>query len=68
MKRSPIDYMILAFTALICLVVVGSATLITVLEIRDPATDTSQMVEVLDSMITGILGALLGLLAGRSEK
>ena len=46
---------------------VATGALVAVLEIRDPEADTSNIVDVLFTSITIILGALLGLLAGKAE-
>lgn len=40
---------------------------ITFVEIRDPEVDTDTAVDLLFTSITVILGALLGLLAGKNE-
>ena len=65
--RSVVEVMTLVFTFLIAFVIVTGAVAVLVAEISNPANDTSQVVDGLSSIITGILGALLGLLAGKSE-
>jgi len=66
-SRSVVEVMTLCFTGLIAFVIVLGAIAVVVAEIANPANDTSQVVDGLTSIITGILGALLGLLAGKSE-
>ena len=58
--RSVVEVMTLAFTGLIAFVVVLGAALVAVAELLDPTVDTSQIVDGLTGIITGILGALLG--------
>jgi cytochrome c biogenesis protein CcdA len=66
-SRSVVEVMTLTFTFLIAFVIVLGALIVAVAEILNPETDTTQIVDGLLSVITGILGALLGLLAGKSE-
>lgn len=65
--RSVIEVMVLRFTWVVVVIVMGLGASIVVLEVRDPTNDTTLMVASLMSLVTGILGALLGLLAGKSE-
>jgi len=66
--RSTIELMVLALTVTICglLFLIGGT--VAVIEIVDPAVDTSAAVSALTDLLSMILGALLGLLAGRSER
>jgi hypothetical protein len=64
--RSAIELMVLAFTGVIGIILLGTAGAIAWIEIRDPTADTSAASQALLSLVSGILGALLGLLAGRS--
>jgi len=66
-SRSVVEVMTLVFTFLIAFVIVFSAVTVVVSEIINPEGDTTQVIDGLTSIITGILGALLGLLAGKSE-
>jgi hypothetical protein len=66
-ERSVIEVMVLRFTWVVVIIVIGLGAAIVLLEIRDPTNDTTLMVASLMSLVTGILGALLGLLAGKSE-
>jgi hypothetical protein len=64
--RSVIEIMVLSFTFVVGAVLLLTATALVVIEVRDPGTDTSSVAQALLSLISGILGALLGLIAGRS--
>lgn len=66
-NRSVIEMMVLVFTVIVGLSLLGLGATIAVVEIRDPTTDTSVAVGALSSVLSAIVGALLGLLAGRSE-
>ena len=66
-NRSVVEIMVLVFTLIIGVTVIGTGLAVAVVEIMDPTVDTSRIVDSLTSIITGILGALLGLLAGKSE-
>ena len=66
-RRSTIELMVIAFTAVVCFTLVMTGIIVAIVEIRDPETDTDTIVQSLISLISGILGALLGLIAGRSS-
>lgn len=66
-ERSVIELMVLALTFIVGFTIVGAGVTIGVVEVRDPATDTSVAANVLINITSTILGALLGLLAGRSK-
>ena len=59
--------MVLAFTFVIASSIVVLGTAIAVVEIVNPGSDTSGAATALFNIITGMMGALLGLLAGKSE-
>jgi hypothetical protein len=59
--------MVLILTAVVGLAILGIGVTIAVIEIRDPTVDTSGAGTVLVNLISTILGALLGLLAGRTQ-
>jgi hypothetical protein len=61
-----IELMVIILTLVIGLTMVGFGITIAVIEIRDPEADTSQGATVLINLVSTTLGALLGLLAGRS--
>lgn len=66
--RSTIELMVLALTVTICLALLLTGLAITVSELLHPEVDTSEAVSTLSDILSMILGALLGLLAGRSER
>lgn len=67
-NRSTIDLMILLLTATVCLAILFTGAYLAVLKLTNPGQDTTSAQEGLTSMISGVLGALLGLLAGKSDK
>jgi len=66
-ERSVIELMVLALTLLVAVVIISTAATIAVVEIRDPETDTGTSVQWLFGLTGTLVGALLGLLAGRSR-
>ena len=66
-NRSVIEIMVIAFTFIVTFFIVGLGILIVVVESRDPEADTGIIANTLASLVSGILGALLGLIAGRSS-
>lgn len=67
-RRSAVDILIILLTMIVAFYIVAGTIAVIVIELNDPDTDTSRIADSLYTMITAILGALLGLLAGRSEK
>lgn len=65
-NRSTIEIMILIFTFIIAFFIVGLGVLIVIVEVRNPEADTGIIANTLASLVSGILGALLGLIAGKS--
>jgi hypothetical protein len=65
-NRSVIEIMILMFTFIIGFTIVGLSVLILIIEVKNPAADTGIMANTIMSLVSGILGALLGLIAGKS--
>jgi hypothetical protein len=65
-NRSVIEIMVLTFTFVVAFAILATGALVAILEIRDPAVDTEGITNSLLSIVAGILGALLGLLAGKS--
>lgn len=65
--RSVIELLVLVLTFTVGITLVGTGLIIGIIEIRNPETDTSTAANVLINMISTIMGALLGLLAGRSK-
>jgi len=65
--RSVIEIMVLAFTFVVAVSIMGLAVMIIIVESRNPEADTGLIANTLMSLISGILGALLGLIAGKSS-
>lgn len=63
--RPTVDVVILILTVTVCASLLLTGAGIIVLELRDPTTDTSAAASALGGIVTGITGALLGLIAGR---
>lgn len=59
--------MVIIFTLVVAFSLIATGFWIAFIEIRNPEADTDSAVDVLFAAITVILGALLGLLAGKSE-
>ena len=66
-NRSVIEIMVLLFTFIVGFSIVATGATVAIIEIRNPETDTDSIVNAMLSIISGILGALLGLIAGKSE-
>jgi hypothetical protein len=65
-NRSVVEIMVLCFTLIVTVAICGLGAAIVVVEVRDPTADTALLANTLMSLVSGILGALLGLIAGRS--
>lgn len=59
--------MVLVFTGVVSFAILAVGISIAVVEIVNPDADTSGAATALFNLITGMMGALLGLLAGKSE-
>lgn len=66
--RTTLELMVLALTVTICLSLLMTGASIVVIELVHPEADTSSAIAGLSSSLSMILGALLGLLAGRGER
>ena len=66
-NRSVIEIMIMVFTFVVGFMIVGLSVLILIVEVKNPAADTGIIANTLMSLVSGILGALLGLIAGKSS-
>lgn len=64
--RSVIEIMVLTMTFVVAISITGLGFLIIFVEMRNPEADTGLIANTLMSLISGILGALLGLIAGKS--
>jgi cytochrome c biogenesis protein CcdA len=65
-NRSVIEVMVLTFTFIVGFTLVMTGVTIAIIEIKNPTADTDTIVQSLISLISGILGALLGLIAGKT--
>ena len=65
-NRSVLELMVLLFTATVCFSILATGAAVAIIEIKDSTTDTSGIVQSLFSLVSGILGALLGLIAGKA--
>ena len=61
-----IEMMVITFVAIVAFILIASSVTIMIVEIKDPETDTTTITQSLISLISGILGALLGLIAGKT--
>jgi hypothetical protein len=65
--RSVIEIMVLVFTFVVAFAIIGLGVLIVVVEAVNPEADTGVIANTLSTLVSGILGALLGVLAGRAS-
>ena len=65
--RSVIEIMVLVFVFIVAFTLIGLGVIILVVEVRHPDADTALLVNTMMSLVSGILGALLGLIAGQSK-
>jgi hypothetical protein len=65
--RSVIEVMVLVFTFVVAFAICGLGVLIVVVEANNPEADTGVIANTLSTLVSGILGALLGLIAGKSQ-
>jgi hypothetical protein len=65
-NRSVIEIMVMVFTFVVGFMIVGLSILVLVVEVKNPEADTGIIANTLMSLVSGILGALLGLIAGKS--
>jgi hypothetical protein len=66
-NRSVIEIMVLVFTFIVGFFIVGLSVIILIVELKNPDADTGIIANTLASLVSGILGALLGLIAGKSS-
>lgn len=65
--RSVIEIMVLVFVFIVAFTLIGLGVIILVVEVKHPEADTALLVNTMMSLVSGILGALLGLIAGKSN-
>ena len=58
----------MTFTFIVAFTLVGLGVIILVVEVKHPDADTALLVNTMMSLVSGILGALLGLIAGKSKR
>jgi uncharacterized membrane protein HdeD (DUF308 family) len=58
--------MVIIFTFVVAFMICGLGVMIIVVEMRNPEADTGLIANTLMSLVSGILGALLGLIAGKA--
>ena len=63
--RSVVESMVVVFTVVVALCVLGLGAMVVFIEVRDPTADTDRIATLLMSLLSGIAGALIGLLAGK---
>lgn len=66
-NRSVVEIMVVVFTFVVGFSIVGMSILILIVEANSPEADTSIIANTIMSLVSGILGALLGLIAGKSS-
>ncbi len=66
-NRSVIEVMVIVFTFVVAFFIVGLGLIIIFVEVRQPDADTGVLANTLGTLVSGILGALLGLIAGRGS-
>ena len=59
--------MVICFTFVVSFAIVGLGVMIIFVEVRNPEADTGLIANTLMTLVGGILGALLGLIAGKSD-
>ena len=64
--RSVLEVMVLTFVATVSFMLVAMGTAIVVVKVRDPTADVDVITQSLISLVSAILGALLGLIAGKA--
>ena len=65
-NRTVVELMVIIFTFVVAFMLMGVGTMIIVVEMRNPQADTALVASTLMNIVSGIVGALLGLLAGKS--
>lgn len=68
MRWTSVEIMVLIFAITSGLSIVLTGLTVMVIEVVSPRTDTTPIISSLISIITGVVGALLGLIAGKADK
>ncbi len=66
-NRSVIEVMVIVFTFVVAFFIVGLGLIIIWVEVKSPESDTGVLANTLGTLVSGILGALLGLIAGKGS-
>ena len=66
-NRSVVEIMVILFTFTVTFAIIGLGCMIIVVEVKNPEADTGLIANTLMTLVGGILGALLGLIAGKSD-
>jgi hypothetical protein len=61
-NRSVVEVMVIVFTLVVAFMLMGVGTMIIVVEMRNPQADTALVASTLMNIVSGIVGALLGLM------
>jgi ABC-type nickel/cobalt efflux system permease component RcnA len=64
-NRSVVDTMILVFTVAVAWTIMATGVAIIVIQIVKPHANTDRATDAIFSLVSAILGALLGLIAGK---
>jgi hypothetical protein len=65
--RTVVELMILSLTFVVVFAILATGASVALIEILHPESDTTGIVDGLMTIVTGIVGALLGLIAGRND-
>jgi hypothetical protein len=65
-RRPATELMLLMVTGTVCVLLLLFAIGITAIEVTHPESDTGKGIQALSTVISTLLGAILGLLAGRA--
>jgi hypothetical protein len=66
-NRSAVEIMVITFTFVLAFMVTGTGVYVAVAMIIHPTADVSTAISSLTSVVSAILAALLGLVAGKSD-
>lgn len=67
-NRSVVELMVIVFTLVVAFVIVALGGLVVFVKVAHPESDTETIVTTLLTLSSAILGALLGLIAGKSGR
>lgn len=65
--RTTTDVIVLALTFVVAFAILATGATVAIIEIIHPETDTTSITDGLMTIVTGIVGALLGLIAGKND-